>query len=298
MDRVTGPLGPRRSIASALKEQRQKSGKLLNEVAADLMISTSKLSRLENGQGKPQPRDIRDLIAYYKLEKTPLAGQLEHWVQDAQRTGWWTGLDDDVVIDGLDAHLADETYATVARIYTLPFVPALLQTDNYARALLHEVQGYTEAETEQLLQARRRRREVLSHREGLKPLQLIAVTHEMTLHQQVGSPVIMAEQLDELMKRSAAPNVRLRVLPFTAAPNFSMTCMYAHFEYKDGGASDIVHVETHAGFFSVDDHQQVKEYRAAHGALVRASLSEQASADLIAAARDSLGPKLPSPNLQ
>jgi transcriptional regulator with XRE-family HTH domain len=284
VDRVTGPLGPRRSIASVLKEQRQKTGKLLNEVAADLMISTSKLSRLENAQGKPQPRDIRDLIRYYELEDTPLAVQLDRWVQEAQRTGWWTGIDDEVIIDGLDAHLADETYATVARIYTIPFVPALLQTERYARAVF-AVQGYDEDETEQLIQVRRRRQEVLTHREGLKPLLLHAVTHELALHQQVGSPDIMHEQLDELISQSAAPNVRLRVLPFTATPNFSMTCMYAHFEYRDG-ASDIVHVETHAGFFSVDDRQRVKEYRAAHGALVRASLSEQASRDRIATVRD------------
>ena len=97
----------------------------------------------------------------------------------------------------------------------------------------------------------------------------------------LGFRVANRQQLDELVERSAARNISLRVLPFTAKPTFSMTCMYAHFEYKDAGESDIVHIETHAGFFSVEDPGQVREYRAAHDDLMRASLSERESLDLI-----------------
>ena len=127
MVKVTGPLGPRRAIADAIKKLREDRGKLLNEVARDLMMSSSKLSRLENAQGTPLPRDIRDLIRYYEIEGTPLAASLERWVRDAGRRGWWTDYDDEV-IEGLDAHLAYEVDAAVERVYTLPFLPALLQT--------------------------------------------------------------------------------------------------------------------------------------------------------------------------
>jgi transcriptional regulator with XRE-family HTH domain len=285
VDKVTGPLGPRRGIAGALRQLREEHGKLLNKVSEDLLISTSKLSRLENAQGKPLLRDIRDLIRYYEIEGTPLASQLELWVQAAQRPGWWTDFDDEVT-EGLDAHLAYETDATVARVYTLPFVPGLLQTPDYARAVFRDMERRSEGQIEQLLEVRLRRQEALRGREGLEPLQLIAVTHESTLRQVVGSPGIMREQLDELLKRSAAPNVRLRVLPFTAKPTFSMTCMYAYFEYKDAGESDIVHIETHAGFFSVESPPKVKKYRAAHDALMRASLSEKDTRNLICSIRD------------
>ena len=83
--KVTGPLGPRRAIAAALKQLRDNSGESLNDAAAGLMISTSKLSRLENAQGRPLPRDIRDVIVHYKIEGTSLAGDLRRWVADAQR---------------------------------------------------------------------------------------------------------------------------------------------------------------------------------------------------------------------
>jgi transcriptional regulator with XRE-family HTH domain len=96
-DRVTGPLGPRRAIANAVKKLREDRGQLLSEVARGTMMSTSKLSRLENAQGKPLPRDIRDLIVHYEIQGTPLAARLERWVQEAQRPGWWTSYDE--VID-------------------------------------------------------------------------------------------------------------------------------------------------------------------------------------------------------
>jgi transcriptional regulator with XRE-family HTH domain len=283
--KVTGPLGPRRAIANAVRKLREDRGKLLNEVASDLMMSTSKLSRLENAQGKPLPRDIRDLVRYYQIEGTPLAGRLERWVRAAQQPGWWTSYDDEV-IEGLDAHLAYEVDAAVARVYTIPFLPVHLQTLDYARAVYRDMEHRSEPEIRQLLAVRLRRQDALRNREGLEPLRLVAVTHESSLHQLVGSPDIMREQLDELVERSTDPNVTLRVLPFTAKPVFSMTCMYALFEYKDVGESDVVHIETHAGFFSVEDEEQVKKYRTHHEALMRASLTEEESRNRIISIRD------------
>jgi transcriptional regulator with XRE-family HTH domain len=287
VDKVTGPLGPRRGIAAALKQLREDHGKLLTEISKELMISTSKLSRLENAQGKPLPRDIRDLIRYYKIEGTPLAGRLERWVKAAQRPGWWTDFDDEV-IEGLDAHLAYEADAAVERMYTLPFVPGLLQTESYAQVLFRDMERRTEDQIEQLLEVRKRRKEDLRSREGLAPLELIAVTHESTLRQIVGSADIMREQLEELVMRSSDPNIRLRVLPFGARLTWSMTCMYAYFEYQDAGESDIVHIETHAGFFTVENPEQVQKYRTAHDALMRASLDEKASRGLIYSIREAL----------
>ena len=284
-DKVTGPLVPRRAIADNLRRLRDESGESLNDVASELLISTSKLSRLENAQGKPNPRDIRDLIHHYNIQGTSLARSLTRWAKDAQEPGWWTSFDDEVV-ESLDAHLAYETDAAVARVYTLPFVPALLQLPEYAEAVFRDMEHRSDEQIEQLLKVRRRRQRALVSRDDLEPLELIAVTHESCLRQVVGSRDILRRQLDELIERSTAPNIRLRVLPFSARPTFSMTCMYAYFEYKDAGESDIVHFETPAGFFSVEDPLQVRKYRDGHDALMAASLNEADSRDLIHSARD------------
>jgi transcriptional regulator with XRE-family HTH domain len=284
VDKVTGRLPPRRAIANALRELREESGQNLADVASALMISTSKLSRLETAQGKPNPRDIRDLIGYYRIDGTALARSLTRWAKAAQEPGWWTGYDEEVIA-ALDAHLAYETDAAVARVYTLPFVPALLQLPEYAEAIYRNMEHRSEEQIEQLLDLRQRRQQALVGREGLKPLELIAVTHESTLRQVVGSEEILRDQLDELVERSTAPNIRLRVLPFSAMPEFSMTCMYAYFEYEDAGESDIVHVETHAGFFTVEDPAQLRRYRDAHDALMEASYNETDSRELIRSIR-------------
>jgi hypothetical protein len=188
---------------------------------------------------------------------------------------------------GLDAHISYEADATVARIYTLPFLPALLQTDEYATAIFRDMEDRSQDEIGQLLEVRTRRKQALSYREGLDPLRLVAVTHESALRQAVGSPQIMRDQLDTLIEGSKASNVSLLVLPFEAKPAFTMTCMYAYFEYEGVGMEqDVVHIETHAGYWSVGDPDKVAKYREAHDALVKASLSEDGSRALIRSIRD------------
>jgi hypothetical protein len=152
----------------------------------------------------------------------------------------------------------------VERTYTIPFVPVLLQTADYARAIFRDMEHRSEDKIGQLLEVWQRQ-EVLNSREGgLDPLQLVAVTHETSLRQVVGSPRTLRDQLEVLAKRSTAPNVSLRVLPFGAKPVLTMTCMYAYFEYKNTELErDVVHIETHAGYWSISDPDKVEAYRKA-----------------------------------
>jgi transcriptional regulator with XRE-family HTH domain len=288
-DKVTGPLGPRRRIATALRRLREESNQNLTDVSAALPISTSKLSRLENAQGTPRLKDVRELARHYGQEGTRLAAQLERWTKAAQVPGWWTDYDDETIRD-LDSHLAYETDAAVERVYTLPFVPALLQTDGYAEAVFREMEHRPEDQVQQLMDIRRVRKEALKNRDGMDPLRLIAVTHESTLRQKVGSWEVVRDQLDELLVLSRDDNVELHVFPFSAEPVMSMTCMWAYFEYQDPDdlEQDLVHIETHAGFWDISNPEQVEQYREWHDGLVQASLSEDESRTLIKDTRDSL----------
>jgi len=295
MERVSGTLGPRRRIATTLKRLREESDQNLAGVARELLISTSKLSRLENAQGKPRPRDIRDLVRHYGIEGTQDAARLTRWVASAQTPGWWTDFDDDV-LDPLDAHLAYEADAAVARVYTLPFLPALLQTDAYAEAVYRDMEQRSPEQIRQLMAIRKTRQKALVNRKELDPLRLVAVTHESTLRQMVGSPEILREQLDTLLERLAPANgkppgnISLYVLPFSARPVRTMTCMYAYFEYQDPEdvEQDVVNIETHAGFWSIEDPKQVAEYRKWHDGLVSAALDQDQSRELIRTARNGL----------
>ena len=260
--------------------------------AQETLISTSKLSRLENAEGKPRLRDVRDLIDFFGQRDTPMAVQLALWVTDAEATGWWTDFDDEVLQDygRLDTHLAYEADAAVERVYTLPFVPALLQTDAYAEAEYRDMKRRPEDQIGPLVDIRRKRKEALQGREGFGALKLVAVTHECTLRQVVGSPKILRDQLDELWVRSHEDNVSLHVFPFSATPVFTMTCRYAYFEYQDPEdlEQDLVQIETPAGFWTIDDPVRVAEYKKAHENLVASSLSENDSRALIRSIRDSM----------
>lgn len=297
MAQVSGPLGARRRIARILKRWREESGKSLTDVSRETLISTSKLSRLENAEGKPRLRDVRDLIRLYGKQAMPTAAQLERWVAAAEATAWWTDFSDDILRQGirLDIHLAHEAEATIERVYTLPFVPALLQTDAYTEAVYRDMERRSEGQIGQLMEIRRKRKAALKRREGLDALKLVAVTHECTLRQIVGSPKILRDQLDELLVRSHEENVSLYVFPFSATPTFSMTCMYAYFEYQDPDdlEEDLVQIETQAGFLTIDNSARVAEYKKAHENLVAASLSEEDSRTLIRSIRDSMPPSVP-----
>jgi transcriptional regulator with XRE-family HTH domain len=285
---VPGALGPRRAIATVLRQLREEQDKSLADVAAVTLISKSKLSRLETAQGTPQLRDIRDLIQYYGIDGTQQAARLRRWQAAAHQPGWWTEFDLESLGENVDVHIAAEADAVVERAYALPFVPALLQTDDYATAIFRDMDQKSAAEISELLRIREGRKVVLADRAGT-PLTLIAVMHEVALRQVVGSASIMRHQLDELLKLPPEHHVQLYVLPFTAKPTFSMTCRYAHFEYQDPQIPDVVNIETNNGFIVINDPSLVARYRIGHDELVAVSLGEAESRALIASVRDSYG---------
>lgn len=280
--RATGPLAPRRAIASALRQLRTDAGENLSDVADALLISRSKLSRLENAQGKPMLRDIRDLVRHYGIDGSAQADRLLAWARQAQQPGWWSGYDDDI-LTGLDTQLAYESDAAIKRTYALPLVPDLLQTADYTAAILRDLEHRPERQIQQLVQLQERRQQVLHARDGLPPLRLIVVMSEMALRQMVGSGQIMREQLAALAARPSAPGVHVHVLPFTARPTFSMTARYFYFGYPEvnGARRDVVQIDTHGGFLTIEDPDQVARYRAAHAALVAASLTESQTREFV-----------------
>ncbi|WP_158886839.1 helix-turn-helix domain-containing protein [Amycolatopsis anabasis] len=281
MAAMQGPIIPRRRIADELRRLREESGRTLEEVAAELLISTSKLSRLENAQGSPQSRDVRDLIRLYGIEGTQVADKLMRWVKASGRQGWWTDYSQ-TISGGLDAHVAYESEATVARVYTIPILPVLLQTADYARAVYRSSEPWwTPHEIERLVELRLRRQNALEQREDQQPLSLIAITHEASIRQLVGSPEIMRAQLDHLIERSTAPNVELRVFPFSTPPLFSISCTYDYFEYSDELDRDVVHIETHGGFRHIETGKTVEKYRGHYETLYQNSLGPDETRALI-----------------
>jgi transcriptional regulator with XRE-family HTH domain len=298
----SGPIVPRRRIAAELRRLREERGLTLDQVAGSVLISTSKLSRLENAQGSPQLRDVRDLIREYGIADTPLAVELTQWTHQARQTAWWVDQTHSVASrpPGFDNYVSFESEAERAWAYTIPHIPVLLQTEAYAREWYRATEAPDEATLRDLVRLRMRRQDVLTTRHP-RPLQLVAVTHEATLRQLVGSREIMKEQLDALLA-DPGDHVELRVFPFTSAPTYTVSCPFFEFADGSGGeaeASDqggdlpggvpsaadsgrfTVSIETHAGFRHIETPETVATYRERFGTLLRRSLDRDASRKLI-----------------
>ncbi|HUQ61630.1 helix-turn-helix transcriptional regulator [Lentzea sp.] len=285
MTSVQGPVRPRKLLGAELRRLREDAGLTLEELAEVLLMSKSKLSRLETAQGNPTPRDVRDLIRHFKLEGSVKAEQFMRWTRAASKKEWWHSYLP-TIKGGLDLHVAMEAEAAVIRVYTIPVLPVLLQVPAYTRALYERMEPWhSPDELEKLLEVRAKRRFALEQRDGMAKLKLVAVTHESSIRQMVGSAAIMRDQLNHLIERSTLSNVELRVLPFAKTPPFTSTCMWAYFEFDDS-EGDVVHVETHASFGSIETVEQVANYRAHHDELMRSSLDPDETRRLIACVRD------------
>jgi transcriptional regulator with XRE-family HTH domain len=283
MPGMTGPIVPRRRLAEELKRLRTTDGRSLEDVAQALLISTSKLSRLENAQGSPQARDVRDLIRLYEVEST-LADRMMRWVSAARRQGWWSDYSfrSEGFAADLDVHVAYESEASVARNYTIPFFPALLQIEPYARALYRSLEPWRgQDEIDQLVRLRQGRQESLTDRAERPALHTINVVHESALRQSVGDPAVLLAQLEAIEQAFERPNVELHVLPFSAALPFTATCMWTYFEFDDALDRDVVHIETHAGFRLLETAESLAQYRRYFDEIRRRSLNTQASRELV-----------------
>jgi transcriptional regulator with XRE-family HTH domain len=255
MAAAEGPLLHRRRLGVELR--RLRDGRTLEEVADATLISTSKLSRMENGQGVPQPRDIRDLITYYEVDNAT-AERLRRWANAGRRQAWWKEYSD-VLTQPLDAYLDFESGASTIRAYAATVIPGLLQTADYGRHLLSGLSPTrSEEQVQRLLEMRERRQELLHT--GDEPTRLIAIIDEAVLHRRIGSDAIMHAQLEQLCTLSRRRNISIQILPFSAGVHAGLMGMFTVFQFADDIDRDIVSIETHSGDRYLEEQSSVLEY--------------------------------------
>lgn len=277
-----GPLLHRRRLGAELR--RLRGDRTLEEVAEATLISTSKLSRLENGQGVPQPRDIRDLVNYYELD-AQTADRLRRWANAGRSQAWWREYTN-ALPAGAETYVDYESGATTIRSYAAAIVPPLLQTEAYAMELYKVLPGVkTEESARRLLELRARRQRLLV--ESDEAAQLIFLLDEAVLRRPFGSPDDVREQLDHLYTVSRQRNVYLRVVPFQHGLHAGLHGLFTILQYADDRDRDIVAVESHTGERLLEQPSDVLEYLRIFDAITRKALDHDESRALIADIRDS-----------
>ena len=125
---TSSPTVRQRELGKRLRELRGQHGPTVEDVADKLLCSATKISRLETGARRPSLRDVRDLCTLYGVDE-PIAAELMGLARAAREQGWWTQYED----LKLDPYLGLEQVATGITSYTMYYIPALLQTEEYSK---------------------------------------------------------------------------------------------------------------------------------------------------------------------
>jgi transcriptional regulator with XRE-family HTH domain len=283
MPPIRGPAVPRRRLGAELRRLREDAGLLIEDVAAALECSTSKISRLENGKGIPKIRDVRDMLTRYGITDSRLRERLLGWARAGQQQGWWQEFSDVMQQDAplrLDTVLALETDASRSLAFQVSLVHGLLQTEAYARAVIQMIlPQLTPYDVNRLVQVRLRRQQVLYRDEA--PLELRHVLDEAVLWRPIGGHRVLAEQLKRILHDTKRPNITVRVLPFEAGVHQAVVGSFEITEFTDKVDHDVVSVESLTGNTFLESDEDVAKYMQAFYNVTERALSPAQSANLI-----------------
>ncbi len=269
------PTVRRRELGALLKALRIAKGWTAEQVADRLLISTSKLSRLETGQRGASARDVRDLCDLYEVGDEQRQRLLDLAMEGKQRA-WWQPL-----ALPYSTYVGLEAEAASISDYGLGIMPGLLQTTDYARAVVHAaVPKWVPEVVEQRVQGRMARQQLL-HADHAPHFE--AVVDESVLHRVVGSAAVMQAQLERLLELSGLPNVTLRVIRYEAGALPAGNNKFIILQFAQPTVSDVVFIEGLTGDLYLDDPRDVEIYNTTFRTLVDLAASPDATRDIIAA---------------
>jgi transcriptional regulator with XRE-family HTH domain len=263
-----------RQAAAELRTLREQAGLSGAEVAKRLGMSPSKISRIETGNSGLQIEDVAALLGLYQVPAST-RDELLDLVRRSEERGWWTRQPG---LPQLWRSLIDfEAKATRVQNYEGLVVPGLLQTAEYARAIIQGVAPtVSEAELDNLVAARMARQAVLTRASAP---QFFAVVDEGALRRPVGEPGVMRRQLAHLVGAAEQPHVTLRVVPLAAGAHAGLRGPFVILEFAEEPA--LVFLENHGTVLFLEEETDLAAYRLALGNILNAALAPAATVELI-----------------
>jgi DNA-binding XRE family transcriptional regulator len=252
-----GPTVQRMLVGAKLRRLRTDMGLTREEAAEAIRASEWKIHRLENGQVGFKQRDIVDLLRRYRVTDPAEIDELLAMAREANNPGWWQRYTD-VLPQWFRAYVDLESAATLIRTYEGQFVPGLLQTDDYMRAVVRGAHLDDSAEEVGRRVRLRMARQTLLTREH--PPRLWAVVDEAALRRPVGGREVMRGQVERLLDATKLPNVTLQVLGFDSGAHPGMVGSFSVLRFPDQELPDVVYLEhlTSASYLNKPD--EVDQY--------------------------------------
>jgi transcriptional regulator with XRE-family HTH domain len=246
----------RRRLAQELRRLREAAHLRIDEAAAALDVSASKISRIETGRVLVSPRDVRDLLEIYRVPGDQRDGLIQ-LARDARQKGWWHAYEHGLQPQFV-TYLGLESAASELRIYRVSRMHGLLQTEEYCRAMLGAAtigiqEPGTADESVRLLMARQRQA-------ASNPAQLWVVLDEAALRYQVGGREIMRMQIERLIEVSSRPDVLIQVLPYTGRLHLAVDVSFTIMAFPEQADADIVCIAYPTGVLWIEDLTEVDRY--------------------------------------
>jgi transcriptional regulator with XRE-family HTH domain len=269
----------RRRLGAELRRRREAARVTIEVVAERLECSASKISRIETGHTTATPRDVRDMLEIYGVTG-PEAEELVQISREARQKGWWHPYS--AVLTG--AYVGLEAAAHSVRAYEQQVVPGLLQTEEYAKAMIRAARpDITADEVERRVRVRLGRQSLLTQDDAID---LWVVLDEAVVSRPVGGDAVMRAQLQRLVEAADLPNVTLQVLPFEAGGHAGMDGTFAILGFPEDGDPDVVYAENATGGLFLEKSEELRRYTFIFDHIRAAALGPEESLALLAQLAD------------
>jgi transcriptional regulator with XRE-family HTH domain len=264
-------------LGTQLRRLRESRGISAQEAARAIRGSESKISRIELGRNAVREVDIADLLNLYGITDPAEREQLLTLASLANQPGWWHRYQD-VLPSWFQSYLGLEESAESIRSFDAQFVPGLLQTEDYATAVLL-LGNCSRADTDRLVYLRKERQ----RRFTSGGLRLWAVIDEVALRRPVGGPELMRGQLRHLLEISNRPGLTIQICPFRTGASYLVPSSFSILRFATDDLPDVVYVEQLTSALYLDKRVDVDRYLEAMDQISATSTTPDQTTEMIAA---------------
>lgn len=265
-------------LGAQLRRLRETAGVSRDDAGYHIRASGSKISRLELGRVSFKERDVSDLLDLYHVAGEQ-KDQLVQLTREANATPWWQKYRE-VVPDWFQVYVGLEEAATLIRVYEVQFVPGLLQTEEYARAVvLQGSPGLSPDEVDNRVNVRLGRQRLFAKENAPR---LWAIVDEAALRRPMGGRDVLAGQVKRLMEAVGEPNITLQVMPFKYGGHGAEGGAFTIMRFPEADLPDMVYMEYLTGAHYIDKPDEVEVYAAVMERLSVAGTSPEKTRDILA----------------
>ncbi|MBF6048561.1 helix-turn-helix domain-containing protein [Streptomyces sp. NRRL B-1677] len=273
------PTVRRRVLGAELRALREESGHTADEMARRLGWHQTKVSRIENGRSGVRVHELESLLDLYGVTDPEAREGLVGLARDSKARMWWKPYSD-VLTQRYASYIALETEASAKRSFETTLLPGLLQTPDYARAVIKALAPETKPDAVDALVSVRLARQSATLRRA-SPLRLQSVVDEAALRRTTGGSHVMTKQLHHLLEASEEPNVTVQVLPFASGGHLGMLGSFGILHFPIRSDLDIVYTESYVSSMQFERRSDFATYSRMFDTLSASALDEAQSRNLI-----------------